>query len=379
MGATTKIQWTDHTASPWYGCAHRILPDGSEHPGCGSCYAEAMARRNPTTLGIWGPAGTRVVSKSFAKNCRKWNDQAMHAGQKQTVFPSVCDPFEDWTGRLFFADKDEKGKPANSVAWWRSDVGICTAGQTTIGNVRGERLATMSDAIHDLFNVIDACPWLIFLLLTKRPENILRMWPAYSYHACETGDCPHDYQSECDADNSRWFRDNVWLGTSVSDQATADAMLPQLRRCGHLCPVLFVSYEPALGPVYNGGYCPDCGSHADFAGRCQCADKGRIGQWIYGGESGPKARPNKIDWGRRVLRGCRSDGAAFFGKQLGAYVIDERSVGCHSQISAVECWPAATRVDYDGRVRVRDPKGADPLEWPEDMRARECPRMDGEA
>lgn len=88
MGETTKIEWCDHTASPWYGCAH-------VHAGCDHCFAEAMAKRNPATLGTWGEGGARVQSKSFAANCRKWNKQANEHGVIESVFPSLCDPFED--------------------------------------------------------------------------------------------------------------------------------------------------------------------------------------------------------------------------------------------------------------------------------------------
>lgn len=38
MGETTGIAWTDHTWSPWRGCA-RVSP------GCEHCFAEALSRR----------------------------------------------------------------------------------------------------------------------------------------------------------------------------------------------------------------------------------------------------------------------------------------------------------------------------------------------
>lgn len=38
MGENSKIEWTDHTFNPWRGCAHAVLPDGSEHPGCAHCF-----------------------------------------------------------------------------------------------------------------------------------------------------------------------------------------------------------------------------------------------------------------------------------------------------------------------------------------------------
>jgi hypothetical protein len=61
MGEATKIQWTDHTFNPWWGCA-RVSP------GCEHCYAESFAKRVgeikvPCVLrcGVW--AVTRSADK----------------------------------------------------------------------------------------------------------------------------------------------------------------------------------------------------------------------------------------------------------------------------------------------------------------------------
>lgn len=258
MGNTTKIEWADHTASPWYGCSHAVLSDGAEHEGCANCYAEAMAKRNPATLGHWGTEGTRVLSKSFSKNCETWNKQAERDGVRRSVFPSLCDPFESveaWDG------------PLNS---WRAG----------------------------LFSVIDNCPWLDFLLLTKRPKNIRKMWPDYSYHACITGDCPHWNASDCDQNTK--YRENVWLLTSVSNQRTADELIPELLGCRDLVPVLGLSMEPLLGPVDLRGAAID---------------------WvIVDGESGPNARPMHPDWARAIRDQCQAAGVPFHFRQWGEWL-----------------------------------------------------------
>lgn len=62
----TKIEWAHWTFNPWRGCTHATLADGSAHPGCEHCYAEAMSKRNPGTLGEWGEGGTRVVAAEYA-------------------------------------------------------------------------------------------------------------------------------------------------------------------------------------------------------------------------------------------------------------------------------------------------------------------------
>ena len=55
MTANTKIQWANHTFNPWRGCTKVAA-------GCANCYADALAKRNPATLGVWGDRGTRVVA-----------------------------------------------------------------------------------------------------------------------------------------------------------------------------------------------------------------------------------------------------------------------------------------------------------------------------
>ncbi len=89
---------------------------------------------------------------------------------------------------------------------------------------------------------------------------------------------------------------------------------------------------------------------------------------IVGGESGRNARPCDIAWIRSIVRQCREAGVPVFVKQLGArpteYVVT--AIG----------QDAYGNVDDDGRYEVmnlRDPKGGDPAEWPEDVSVREVP------
>ena len=118
MGEQTKIQWCDHSASPWHGCEHARMPDGSEHPGCWNCYAEAMSRRNQRVLGVWGGDGTRVKSKSFVKNLIAWNKVGEKRGRPVSVFPSICDPFENrpelvpWREEMFATIDQPRSDPA---------------------------------------------------------------------------------------------------------------------------------------------------------------------------------------------------------------------------------------------------------------------------
>lgn len=42
MGENSKIEWTDHTWNPWYGCPD----DGLRSPACDHCYARSWANRS---------------------------------------------------------------------------------------------------------------------------------------------------------------------------------------------------------------------------------------------------------------------------------------------------------------------------------------------
>lgn len=183
----------------------------------------------------------------------------------------------------------------------------------------------VADRRH-LFETIDATPNLDWLLLTKRPENVLKM--TYDHW------CPKvpGHVSQNDGDGRRWaFPSNVWLGTSVENQQTADERIPHLLKVPSA--VRFLSMEPLLGPVdllpylscmeCRGktwdrieGYdipCPACGGN--FTG---------INWVIVGGESGPGARPMHPDWVRSIRDQCHESGVAFWFDCWG----EHRDYGC---------------------------------------------------
>lgn len=55
MGADTKIEWANHSWSPWVGCT-------KVSPGCDHCYAEGWAKRSGMVG--WGPGVPRRKSVS---------------------------------------------------------------------------------------------------------------------------------------------------------------------------------------------------------------------------------------------------------------------------------------------------------------------------
>lgn len=130
-------------------------------------------------------------------------------------------------------------------------------------------------------------------------------------------------------------RPNVWLGATCGHSKS----LPNLRALQERdAQVLFVSAEPLL---------EDIAPLIEY----MCDDTA-IPEWvIIGGESGPGSRPFDLTWARSLIRLCRAEGAAVFVKQLGA------------------------RPVLDGvPIKLKDRKGEDWSEWPEDLRIREFPR-----
>jgi protein gp37 len=225
MGEKTGIEWTDHTFNPWWGCV-------KVSPACRHCYAETFAKR--TGNAVWGiDAPRRFFGAKHWAEPRKWNEKAQRDGVRRRVFcASMADVFED-----------------------RAD---------------------LIDARGDLFELIDETPWLDWLLLTKRPENIARLMPPYW-------------------GGRVW--PNVWLGTTVENQQYADERLPHL--VAKDAAVRFVSYEPALGPV-------------DFTPWAFDLD------WIIaGGESGGGHRTPDAEWFREVRDFCERARLWFFFKQWG--------------------------------------------------------------
>lgn len=295
MGTATKIEWCDHTFNPWRGCTKVAA-------GCANCYADAQAKRNPSVLGIWGANGTRVVaSEAMWKEPLKWNRAAAAEGVRKRVFcASLADVFEEWTGDLH--DHEERRLWCNRDNPNGVDGYMYESAGYSFHHCRPLRL---DDVRARLFALIDATPDLDWLLVTKRPENIKRIWVPYGPNAAD---------GEMDE-----YRPNVWLLTSIACQEDAERNIPKLLECRDLCPVLGVSAEPILGPIdLRGRLChwtnPD-GTGSWFSpvpGKVQA----NLLDWvIVGGESGPQARPCDVAWIRSIVEQCATAMVACFVKQ----------------------------------------------------------------
>jgi hypothetical protein len=147
-----------------------------------------------------------------------------------------------------------------------------------------------------------------------------------------------------------------------------------------------VSAEPLLGPVElkrTGALGCSCPDPERCSGTCpfyrHALDKGRRLDWIvWGGESGHDARPCDVQWIRDGMTQCRDAGVPSFPKQLGAYPLGSPScVGCEGErFEGDTCDRCGDEVEIRAGRRVlhlKDKKGADMAEWPEDLRVREWP------
>ncbi|MBB95560.1 MAG: hypothetical protein CML68_13340 [Rhodobacteraceae bacterium] len=223
MAENSGIEWTTHTFNPWIGCT-------KVSAACDNCYAEAWDHRFGGER--WGPRAPRTRTKTWG-NPVKWNRQAEGAAERPRIFcASLADVFDNHR---------------SIQDTWR----------------------------RELWALIDQTPNLDWLLLTKRPQNIVKLAPERWF----TGGIPR----------------NVWLGTTVENQEEADRRIPHLVQCP--ARVRFLSCEPLQGPVSIRRYV-------------------RKLEWVIaGGENGPKFRPADPDWFRGLRDQCAAASVPFLFKQ----------------------------------------------------------------
>lgn len=340
MGSDTKIEWCHHTFNPWIGCA-------KVSAGCKNCYAE---NDNPARISrgrgleLWGvDASRKLKAESGWAEPERWFRAAVKAGERRRVFcASQGDVFEDRR------DLDS----ARDRLWSLIEA---TAARGCHDIIEGRGAALCDKLCEICGRVRGGIDW---LLLTKRPENILRMVP------------------------ERWRRDgfppNFWAGASVENQEAADARIPHLLRVP--ARVRFLSLEPLLGPVdltdikerqdgmghhFSALECDvDPEDDGDFGGRS-------LDWLIIGGESGPKARPCDVAWIRDLRDQGRDAGVPVFVKQFGAWpLLRDRFDVSEERFKDLD---AAGWNEHDGGPSLRHPKGGDMAEWPDDLRVREVP------
>jgi len=231
MAENSAISWTRHTWNPWMGCTKLT-------PACDGCYAEALMDKRYGKV-QWGNHPRIRTGKHTWNDPFRWQRQAEKDGDRPFVFcASLADIF------------DNQVDPQ-----WRADA----------------------------FDVMRQTPNLVYLLLTKRPQNIVKM-----------------------ADAAGGLPANAALGATCEDQPRADKNLPALQVAKiELGPLFtFGSFEPLISDII--------------------VPKGLMPDWVItGGETdqgGHKARPTHPDWFRSLRDQAAAAGVAFHHKQNGEWV-----------------------------------------------------------
>lgn len=247
MAENSKIGWTDHTFNFWWGC-HKVSEE------CRFCYIDTIMRRSGNEP-FKGPMRTKNWTNPF-----RWNRAAWLNERRYLIFTcSMSDFFHEGADR------------------WRDDA----------------------------WEVIRNCPNLDWLVLTKRPENILERLPA---------DWGTGYA-------------NVWLGVT----AGCNKSLSRVESLLEIPAALrFVSAEPLLEEI-------------DFTPYLHGID------WVITGcEQAAKGRRRlmDLDWVRSIARQCEDYRVAHFFKQYykdeqGVPVTDGMLEGIHHQE-----WPVGEESVY---------------------------------
>jgi protein gp37 len=203
-------------------------------PGCTNCYAMRMAARLQA-IGLERYQGT-----------------TRHSGSRHV-----------WSGKIVL-DRKALQIPLS----WKRPRHIFVNSMSDLFHE-----AVPETFIREVWTAMETAHQHTYQILTKRPDRMLEVLRKAEFRKLP----------------------NVWLGTSVENEAAA-SRIEVLRRVPAV--IRFVSFEPLIGSV---GKPSMKGIH-----------------WaIVGGESGPNARPIDTQWVDDILQICQRQDVAFFFKQWG--------------------------------------------------------------
>lgn len=319
------IAWTDQSWNPVRGCS-RV----SE--GCRHCYAEGVAAR------FSGPGQPyeglalrklKVISDDEQRTEAKWT------GEVRFVPEHLADPLRWQRPRRIFVN--------------------------SMSDLFHEKVS--NEQIAAVFGVMAAAPQHTYQVLTKRPKRMLEWFKWVSTRAERVSDLEirtciayadlYEVKRQ-HVEYTSWPLPNVWIGVSAENQATADERIPLLLQTP--AAVRFVSAEPLLGPIefdcisWPDGWRDPDDIVSDGVDPLRF-DRAHLDWVIVGGESGVAARYCNLAWIRSIVAQCKAARVACFVKQLGRR-------------------PFA---DVGLPELPKDRKGADMIEWPEDLRVRLFP------
>lgn len=235
----TKIEWATESWNPITGCT-------PVSEGCENCYAKRLAEER-------------------LKRLPKYRN-----GFKPTFHPEEIDaPCSRKKPRKIF---------------------VCSMGDLFHSDIPQSSIAT-------IFNTMCNCSQHIFMVLTKRPEQMLQIF--------------HNWSTE------GWdirAHNHIWLGVTAENQKRADERIPILLQIP--AAVRFVSVEPMLSEIriHKYMYRKEIKKLHPKPGLIPGID------WVVaGGESGPRARPMHPTWALSLRDQCQAAGVPFFFKQWGEW------------------------------------------------------------
>lgn len=254
----TEISWAHHTHNVWIGCEHADAEPGADARAgeiseeCRHCYAESFDHRMRGEH--WGPGvEPRWLSEAYWKKPLKWNADAERTGVRARVF---CSSLADWAQRH-----------------------------------RDPAINAKMDAVRArLWALAAVTPWLDYLMLTKRAENLAMLLPWMA---------PDGTQRE-----EAWR--NVWPGVTCGTRRSL-WRIDLLRRVP--AEHRFVSCEPLLDHITAEEWDSALGPWDYGIG------DNLIDWLIVGDESGHGRRPIELDAVRTARDAAARHGVRFHVKQ----------------------------------------------------------------
>lgn len=296
LGAT-GIPYADYGWNVTRGCSK----DG--RAGCLNCWAARQCATRLKHLPAYAGLAERRPQLEQCDVCdglgdvndREWGvthtcgECGGHGIIESEYLPEVY----DWTGEVRF-DAAELERPLHT-----KKPGIVFT--VPRGDLFHEQVT--DDEIAAAFGVMDHCPHLTFLVLTKRWHR-MRQWFEMMAGHYAPGACAESalrvlteiYGRENHGD--AWPLPNVQLIVSVWDQASADAAIPDLLETP--AAVRGVSVEPMLGDL---DLSPWLGPHMGLT-------------WVVcGPETGPGKRPFESQWAALLRNQCVAADVAYYDKR----------------------------------------------------------------
>ena len=251
---STGINYLDEVWNPVTGCSGKSCPTKD------TCWAKAMVKRFP----------------------------AIHGTENEWGWLDPCGiPFEKVQ---FHPDRLEK-----PLHWKKPRrIGVCF-----LGDLFDERVPF--EWVDKVMKIIAQCKNHSFFVLTKRPERMGEYFRHLAYMLEIVGDV-------------RLPIPNLWNGVSITSQADADRMIPELLR---IPGKHWVSVEPMLGPVTLFDVDGSISVEMQALNPREINFPSDVTDWVVVGcESGAKRRPCPHDWMIDVVEQCKEAGVPVWVKQI---------------------------------------------------------------